>query len=212
MIGFWLVLSGVSVASAEVVAKFSGSGPAKTESFRVEVPWVLSWRAESDFATLANLEIQLYDANTGEFAGIVDQHVGIGRGRKLIRESGRYRLGVLGCCVDWNITIEKADDTLLEAVEDNDAISELRLFEPDNGLPREVVERISAWEAGPGENELTLRTKDGGIFRVTFQPACHGLESTEGINFVTSRKRYHQFTSILLDDGTRCYLDRIQAF
>lgn len=210
IMGLWVMSSGVSASAEDVIARFVGTGPAKTAPFRVDVPWLLSWTATGEFPQLANLEIKLYDAATDEFAGLLVQHSGLGRGQKLVRAAGRYRISVVGCCVDWSIEVEEASDSILKAIGDNERITELRLVDPDSGLSRQVMERISGWQAGPGANELTLRTSDGGSLRASFHGACNGLQSTEGINFVTSRRRYEYFTSILLDDGTRCYFDRIR--
>ena len=47
-------------------------------------------------------------------------------------------------------------------------------------------------------------------FRVTFSPPCPGLADATALSFVTSFETSAQsFDSILLDDGTQCYFERV---
>lgn len=209
IVGLWLVSTCV-IARGEVVARFSGSGPGSTEPFRTEQPWMLTWGVNSEFPMLSHMEIHLYDVNTGRHVGIVDRHSGIGNGKKLIREPGRYRLSIIGQSIDWDIVVQTAEQELAEIIRDNPNVTEVRLLSPNAGLVRELVEKLAGWQA-EDEKTLLLRTEDGIRVRARFYDgeSCPGLLKTRNIFFVTSDYRADNFNAIILEDGTRCYLDRV---
>ena len=161
---------------AGLVAEYKGKTPGSTGPFRVEGPWSLTWAATGDFDMLANVEITLYDADTGDFAGLITQQSGFGRGQKLVRAGGRYRIRVTGCCADWQIRVAEADEVLVRAIGSDERITELNLVDPTAGFPRGVVRRAESWHAGPGDNQLTVRTTDGMSYTGTFLGSCVGFK------------------------------------
>ena len=208
----FLTLMSVSAAtvSQAVIERFTGSGAGSTESFTVGGPWLLNWETTSDFPQLSYIEIHLYDSQTGRHVGVAVQHRGRGNGEKLIREPGNYRISVAGVATDWAIQIEAAGEELTELLRANPDLAEVRLVEPDTGLSRQLVESVAGWQA-ENERTLLLRTEDGMQLRATFygDAACPGVLQTENISFVTSGLRGDTFNAILLEDGTRCYLDGV---
>jgi hypothetical protein len=66
--------------------------------------------------------------------------------------------------------------------------------------------------SGKDNGKLPAFTVDGPWtgWRVSFSPACPGLHAATAISFVTSAAGgLDQYDSIMLDDGTRCYFDRV---
>lgn len=204
---FWSTLMGTWATAQTSVERFNGSGPDSTSSFRVDGPWLLNWGVSSDFPTVAHLEIHLYDAQTGRFVGLALRHTGIGSGQRLIRESGEYRIVVVGRSIDWRIEIEEAPENLAALLRENPDLTEIQLVSPAVGLTREVVERISGWSSADGRL-LLLETDYGTKISAGFigDAVCPGLEDARNIFFVTSDQRGMLFNAILLEDGTRCFL------
>ena len=47
-------------------------------------------------------------------------------------------------------------------------------------------------------------------YRVMFSPACPGLSNAKALSFVTEFDQgVESYNSILLDNGTRCYFNRV---
>jgi hypothetical protein len=47
-------------------------------------------------------------------------------------------------------------------------------------------------------------------YRVTFSPACPGLSKATALSFVTAfESGVESYNSILLDNGTRCFFNRV---
>jgi len=76
--------------------------------------------------------------------------------------------------------------------------------------PRLVREgTFSEWRADGNEVLLLFDSNNTG-WRVTFARPCPGLESAKVISFVTpAAGSLDDYDSILLEDGTRCYFDRV---
>ncbi|MEX0824073.1 MAG: DUF6491 family protein, partial [Woeseia sp.] len=75
------------------------------------------------------------------------------------------------------------------------------------GLVREGS--FESWRA-VGDNTLLLFASAKTGWRATFRNACPGLENATALSFVTpSGGRLDVYDSILLDDGIRCYFDRV---
>jgi hypothetical protein len=65
------------------------------------------------------------------------------------------------------------------------------------------------WRATDAET-LLLFSDDGLGWRVSFSPECPGLKSAIAISFVAPMTDdNNHYDSILLDNGTRCYSDRV---
>ena len=99
----------VSAESSEV-AKFDGQESGKSPVFEVVGPWTLDWSARSEFPLLASIDIRLHDGETGEFVGTVVELEGIGRGLKLLDDSGSYQIVVVGRSVTWEVEISEVSE------------------------------------------------------------------------------------------------------
>jgi hypothetical protein len=203
------VALGVTAAAAQTqqaVARFNGSGPGSTESFRVEGPWLLNWRVTNEFPTLTHLEAHLYDAETGRLVGIAVRHTGIGSGQRLVREGGEYRIVVVGTGIDWSLEVEQAPGSLADLVKRNPDLTEVELMTPSIGLSRDVVRHLSGWHTQDART-LIVETDDGRTMSIDFYEgaACPGLADAQNIFFVTSSLQGAIFNAIVLENGTRCY-------
>jgi hypothetical protein len=189
------------------VHRFSGEAPGSTGAFRMEGPWTLAWTAASEFPGRAYLEMQLYDADTDRFIGLVAQRYGTGSGERLITEPGAYRIVVTGRFVDWSVRIEPAPENLAALAERRPDLRRIQLVEPDTGIAPRLVQDVASWRA-LGETAILLTTEDGARVRVPFHAdaSCPGLPESRNIFFVTAGFDAPVFNAIMLEDGTRCYL------
>ncbi|MGB5345021.1 MAG: hypothetical protein WBN23_02555 [Woeseia sp.] len=97
----------VNAGSKELVRQFSGNGTLTTEWFEVEAPWILDWRANSEFQGSMAIEISLVDGNTGFHEGLLVQTKRPGDGVKLFNTSGRYRFRVSSTLARWTLKVEE---------------------------------------------------------------------------------------------------------
>ena len=77
---------------------------------------------------------------------------------------------------------------------------------------REVAEGTFASWRPVDDNTLLLFAEDETTgYRVTFTPGCTGLANVTALSFVSASSAggIERFDSILLDDGTQCYFDRV---
>lgn len=195
-------------ADAETI-RFSGNESSKPPAFTVDGPWLLDWSTRSEFPLLANFELRLHDSPSGKFIGTITQLEGTGRGLKLFEDAGTYQLAIVAGNVNWEIEISEVSQ---------DQASEMkRAAEGGPSLrdsSRQVLRRVREssfveWRA-IGDETLLLFSDDGLGWRVSFSPECPGLESATAISFVAPvTNDDDQYDSILLDNGTRCYFDRV---
>ena len=111
------LLAGIAlpINAAELVREFRGSNNATTAEFRVESPWILDWRLDSDYDRKIALDIVLVDAMTGQFIGGVksgtrNNVTERSNGVRLFRMSGRYKLRISSSLARWTIRIEQLTD------------------------------------------------------------------------------------------------------
>lgn len=192
---------------SESIRHFSGNAPGGTEAFQIDGPWLLSWTAASDFPQIAFMEIHLYDAQTDRFLGLIAQSDGPGKDQRLIRESGTFRIVVTGSNMRWSLEVEPAEATLAELVRSRPDLERIQLIEPRTGVATDLVRNAKGWRA-EGETAIWL-TGSGDPVRIAFHGgiACPGLQESPTISFVTSGFDTQIFNAILLENGTRCYLD-----
>jgi len=173
----------------------------------------VDWEAESEHPLLAAFYTNLYDAQSSEYLGFITQLRGTGAGSKLIRESGEFRIGVSGSDVDWTLRIVELGEDEAEALEA--AAGRPRGVELP---PRARPEPSTLVAAGSfvGWNVVDERTldlvtgEDGLVLEVTLTEPCPGLTETAEVLFVTPDSgATNVYNSILLDDGTRCYFERV---
>ncbi len=202
-----LVLLG-SVATADV-QKLSGKDNGKSPAFTVDGPWTMDWSARSEFPLLASIDMRLHDGTTGEFIGMLVEIKGTGRGLKVFENAGTFQVVVVGTFVEWDIEIQE--------ISAEQAVSLKRSAEGRPSLLDSVKRTSRRVPAGsfkswrPQDDENLLLFDDHGIgWRVSFSPACPGLQSATAISFVTpAGDGLGEYDSIMLDDGTRCYFDRV---
>jgi hypothetical protein len=69
---------------------------------------------------------------------------------------------------------------------------------------------FQSWRPVDDETLLLFSGDEASGYRVTFAPACPGLSAAKALSFVTNfDKGVESYNSILLDDGTRCYFNRV---
>ncbi len=103
-----LALLLVSAASSRsLVREFSGNKNTTTAEFRVDGPWLLDWRLDSDYVQSVALDISLIDARTGKHLGRVLHTKFIGNGLKLFDDGGIYKLRISSTLARWRVKIEQ---------------------------------------------------------------------------------------------------------
>jgi len=202
-----VVLSFVPAATEAQTLKGSDSG--RPPVFSVVGPWLMDWRAKSEFPMFASIEILLYDGQTNEYVGRVAELRGTGNGLKYFESGGTYQIVIVGTSVEWEIEIQEISEEQ-GAVLKRQAGQTPSLAESTRRVSRLVPESsFESWR--PEGNDTLLLFDDGSLsWRISFSPDCPGLESATAISFVMpSGVGMGQYDSILLDDGTRCYFDSV---
>jgi hypothetical protein len=173
----------------------------------------VDWEAESEHPLLAAFYSNLYDAETSEYLGFITQLRGTGAGSKLIRESGTFRIGISGNDVDWTLRIVELSDAEAAAVEQSAGRARAAELPP---AARPEPSTVVASGSFVGWNVLDERTLDlvtgqpGMVLEVTLTEPCPGLKESTEVLFVTpDTGATNVYNSILLDDGTRCYFERV---
>jgi hypothetical protein len=220
----FVCLFAASTAGAQVT-HFMGNAAEKTDEFEVNGPWLLDWSArspsklpcnyeiwaEDGFEGLpCNLELRLLDASTGNYLGTIAQLEGEGSGFKLFEKPGRYRVDVTSQHVVWELLIEEVDEARaaeLKSLTDNGP----SLSDRARAATRQVAaDAFGSWRPVDDETLLLIAEDETSGYRVTFSPACPGLSKTTALSFVTALDAgVELYDSILMDDGTRCYFNRV---
>lgn len=193
-----------------LVARFSGHGAQKTDEFEVKGPWLLDWQVNSEFPNLASTVVRLEDAATLETIGIVADFHGTGRGLKLFRESGTFRLEITGENVDWLVEIREISEAWATRLERMTRTARSDREHPGVLRNQVVPGSFSGWRA-ESDQALTLIGTGMMSYRVTFGPTgCSGLAAAKTLSAVTPDKGPQSvYDSILLDNGNRCYFDEV---
>lgn len=212
----WPALFGLLVAcSAPLLAadtdriRFDGEGNGQTATFEMKGPWLLDWKIQSEAPLLAVFEMRLHDATTNEYLGTLVELHGVGSGLKLFEEAGAFRISVAARNVAWALQVSEVSGEKAAEIKRLDA-GQTTLKDSTTATMRLVREgTFSQWR--PVGNEALLLFDSNGVgWRATFGVPCPGLESATAISFVTPlRGSLEAYDSILLDDGTRCYFERV---
>jgi hypothetical protein len=206
----WLLTGSAALADTETI-RLTGDQSGKPPAFTVEGPWMLDWSLRSEFPVLANFELRLYDNESDEFIGTIAQLEGTGAGLKLFDEGGSYQLEVVASNVEWEIEIDEV--TQDQAGKMERSAKGKPSFEDTSQTVLRRVRESSFVEWRPVDDETLLLFSDDGLgWRATFATACPGLQSATAISFVapiTSDEA--EYNSILLDDGTQCFFDRVSV-
>ena len=99
-------LAATGPASAErMIAEFQGSGNQTTTEFRVQAPWILDWRINSDYNKMVSFDLDLVDGQTGMLQGVVVRSKALGNGVRMFNTSGRYKLRINASFIRWHLKI-----------------------------------------------------------------------------------------------------------
>ena len=213
-----------SAADAQVT-HFMGDATQKTDAFAVNGPWHLEWsvrspsklpcnyelRSDDGIEGLpCNLELRLLDANTGAYLGTIARLEGEGSGLKLFEKPGNYRIDIVSQHVSWELRIEEVDAARaaeLKALTKRPPSLSDRARDATRQVPDDA---FVSWRPVDDETLLLIADDRTTGYRVTFSPACPGLSKATALSFVTAPgARFDLYDSILMDDGTRCYFDRV---
>jgi hypothetical protein len=206
--------------------RFAGDTADTTDVFTMDGPWVLDWSARSpsrlpcnyeiwskdgSAGLPCNFELRLHDARSGEYLGTIAQLEGEGRGYKLFGAAGSYRIEIVSQQVKWELLVKPITEeraAKLKALTEKGPTLEDRSV----AAAREVPDNsFTSWRP-VDDKTLLLFAEDGRTgYRVTFTPGCTGMAEASVLSFVSARSSggIERYDSILLDDGTQCYFDRV---
>lgn len=205
---------------------FSGDKTDKTEAFTMGGPWLLDWSARSpsrlpcnyqiwskDGASglPCNIELRLVDARSGDYLGTIAQLEGEGRGYKLFAAAGTYRIEVVSQHVVWELLVKPITEeraARLTALTESGPTLEDRSI----AVAKQVPEgRFTSWRPVDDQTLLLFADDETAGYRVTFAQGCTGLAEATALSFVSASSGggIERFDSILLDDGTQCFFDRV---
>jgi len=209
LLGILALHFGVAVADSSERVKFNGEDSGRTAAFQTGGPWLLDWAINSDTPLLTVFEMRLHEAESGEYLGTMVELHGIGNGLKLFEQGGAFEIGITANNASWELhVIEVSPETAAE-------IRRLDADEPTlQDSTRKVLQGLregSFNEWRPDGDEALLLFNDNGMgWRATFAQPCPGLKSASAISFVTPvTGSLEEYDSILLDNGTRCYFERV---
>ena len=103
-----IFLSGTNaVLAEELIAEFKGTGNQNTVEFRVNAPWIIDWRINSDYNKMVSFDLDLVDGQTGVLQGVVVRAKALGNGVRMFNTSGRYRLRINASFIRWHLKIKE---------------------------------------------------------------------------------------------------------
>ncbi len=195
-------------AGADLQERFSGAESGRTPVFETSGPWLLYWSVSSDFPEMASFELRVFDAESDEFLGTV-QNEGTGGGRRLFERAGRYELQIISEAVRWEIEISAADATrAAELKRSSEGRATL-----DDAASREArrvpADAFVSWRPVDDSTLLLFANDEATGFRVHFSAPCPGLSNATALSFIALPGGPERYDSILLEDGTRCYFARV---
>lgn len=216
-----LILAGLTLPVSAEDLRFSGDKGTNTGVFEMDSPWALDWSArgkeemscsftmwQKDAAAglPCNFEMRLIDADSGEHLGMIAQLAGEGRGYKLFEKPGRYQIEVIAQNVSWEFMISAVDEQMAAKLKTGPTLGDKAL----RAATRVPEGSFESWRPVDDETLLLFAAGNTKGFRVTFTEACPGLSEATALSFITAMKtRADAYDSILLDDGTRCYFERV---
>ncbi len=197
-----------SAADTEPV-RFDGKDNGRTAVFETEGPWMLDWSISSDLPAHAVFEMRLHDGASGDFAGRIVELHGTGNGLKLFEEGGDYQIAIVARNVAWELKISQL--TKKQAAQIKRLTEHGPTLQDKARATLRLVREGTFSEWRPeGNDALLLFDSNNMGWRATFAQPCPGLESAKVISFVTPAVgSLEDYDSILLEDGTRCYFDRV---
>lgn len=106
-VALMLLLAAQSASAEELIVEFNGSGNRTTAEFKVQGPWILDWRINSDYTRMLSFDLDLVDGRTGVLKGSVLRTKRLGNGVRLFNESGSFRFRINGSFIDWYLKVKK---------------------------------------------------------------------------------------------------------
>lgn len=204
-----LMLASFLIAPSDASERLQGTDSERTPAFTVDGPWLLEWRTTSEFPLQSEIEIRLYDVDSGDYLGKVAEREGIGSGVRFFENPGRYQLVIIGTFVDWDILIEEIDEDRAAVVQ-RQAAGHPSLLDSARESARGVpAAGFQSWR--PESDEQLLLFNDGILtWRVTFSPPCEGLSGATSLSFVYRAEGGDSalYDGILLENGRHCEFDR----
>ena len=91
----------------QLIVEFKGSGNRTTAEFKVQGPWILDWRINSEYTSMLSFDLDLVDGRTGVLKGSVLRTKSLGNGVRLFNSSGSYRFRINGSFIDWHLKVKK---------------------------------------------------------------------------------------------------------
>ena len=222
---FLVTASGTAWSADGDEIRFTGDKTGLTDAFETNGPWVLDWsvRGKSglpcNFAIWGgddaagqpcNFEMRLVEEGSGDYLGTIAQLEGTGRGYKLFERPGRYRVDVVAQNIIWEFLVTPIDEqTAMELKTRTE--KGVPLEARSKAASRRVTEgSFESWRPVDDETLLLFSEDQAHGYRVAFSPPCPGLSGATALSFVTVfDSGVESYDSILLDDGTRCYFNRV---
>jgi len=109
-----LLLAAQSASAEELIVEFNGSGSRTTAEFKVQGPWILDWRINSEYTRMLSFDLDLVDGRTGVLKGSILRTKRLGNGVRLFNESGSYRFRINGSFIDWHLKVKKLTEAEAE--------------------------------------------------------------------------------------------------
>jgi len=189
--------------------RFSGTGNGSTDVFATAGPWLLDWSIHSETALPSYFEMRLHDGGSGQHIGTIVQLEGTGNGLKLFEHGAEYKISVVASNISWELEIAEVSEEKAAEIK-RLSVGDPSLADASQQALRRVREgSFRSWRP-EGNDALLLFDSDGMGLRASFIAPCPGLESATAISFATPAVgSIDEYDSILLDDGTRCYFDRV---
>ncbi len=106
-VALMLLLAAQSASAEELIVEFNGSGNRTTAEFKVQGPWILDWRINSDYTSMLSFDLDLVDGRTGVLKGSILRTKRLGNGVRLFNESGSFRFRINGSFIDWYLKVKK---------------------------------------------------------------------------------------------------------
>ena len=106
-VALMLLLAAQSASAEELIVEFNGSGNRTTAEFKVQGPWILDWRINSDYRRMLSFDLDLVDGRTGVLKGSILRTKRLGNGVRLFNESGSFRFRINGSFIDWYLKVKK---------------------------------------------------------------------------------------------------------
>ena len=206
-----LFLAAGTLLAAEPAARFEGGGNERTPAFETQGAWLLHWSTQSSDAMPKIFELKLYDADAGEFLGIITQTREVGSGRKLFEDGGRYQFDVVASNLDWLLIItDVGDDEAGKMKRRSDGSSTIE--DEATEYARQVSEdSFASWRPVDDSTLLLFAADESHGYRVTFAKPCSGLSAATALMFVSAGygSGGEIYDAVMLDDGTHCPFGRV---